>query len=85
MNDLLRIAFDDKNKLIGKRVLYKGLNYDRIKSGQVFTVKHISVGNHDCFLHLKELPERLCFPFTSRTEGPGNIFNAKHFELEESE
>ena len=82
MNKLLYTSLRNKNKLVGQKVRYKGYSDDRIKNGQTYTIKDVLLGNHCCLLKLKELPDRLCYPFTSRKEGSGNIFNAKLFELE---
>lgn len=81
---LLRQAFFNRKALIGKQVIYNGPDHDRIKKGDSFTIKDVLLANHSCYLRLKELPDKLCFLFSSRTEGPGNVFNAKYFDWSDS-
>ena len=83
VNSILRIALDDKSNLVGKIVKYSGPNNERLKKGEIVTIEDVLVGNHECFLKIKELPEVICYPFTSRTEGPADVFNSKHFTLVE--
>ena len=83
MNVIFRHASSGKNSLIGKRVIYKGESDDIIKQGDEYTIKKVSLGNYDCFLHLVELPERICRPFTTRREGYGNVYDSKNFILKE--
>ena len=83
MNVILREASNDRKSLIGKKVIYHGRSDDIIKQGDEYTIKKVSLGNYDCFLHLVELPERICRPFTTRREGYGNVYDSKNFILKE--
>ena len=83
MNVILREASNDRKSLIGKKVIYHGRSDDRITQGEEYTIEKVSLGNYNCFLHLAELPERICRPFSTRAEGIGNVYDSKHFKFKE--
>ena len=79
MKSIFIQAIEDKSQLIGSRVTYIGDSDDIIKNRHVYTVIDVLLANDCCFLKLRELPERVCRPFTSRQEVPGNIYDSKYF------
>lgn len=79
MKSLFTQAIEDKSQLIGTRVTYIGDSDDIIKYRHVYTVLDVLLANDCCFLKLKGLPERVCRPFTSRQEVPGNLYDSKYF------